>query len=115
MNQQDALSTEVGEMIKRLIKETAFGSILLVVQDSRVVQVERNEKFQFPAPRKNANSLSQGSQAAAQKSLSGLSAALKGLQFGQVAVKIQESRIVQIDRTEKRRMQDLTGISGDGI
>ena len=115
MNQKDALSTEVGATIERLIKETAFGSLLLVVQDSRVVQVERNEKFQFPAPRKNAAGLSQGMPATAQKALSGLSAALKGLQFGQVAVKIQESRIVQIDRTEKRRMPDLIGISGDGI
>jgi hypothetical protein len=115
MNQQNVLSAEVGATIERLIKETAFGSLLLVVQDSRVVQVERNEKFQFPAPRNHAAKLSHELQATAQKSLSGLSAALKGLQFGQVAVKIQESRIVQIDRTEKRRMTDLMGISGDGI
>jgi len=115
MNQQNLFSAEVGAVVERLIKETVFGSLLLVVQDSRVVQVERNEKFQFPAPRKNATGLSQGMSANAQKSLSGLSAALKGLQFGQVAVKIQESRIVQIDRTEKKRMPDLMGISGDGI
>jgi len=47
--------------------------------------------------------------------LPGIRAALAGLQFGQVVVKIQEGRILQIDRTEKRRVPDLTGISGDGI
>jgi hypothetical protein len=115
MNRQNTLSAEIGTTIERLIKETTFGSLLLVVQDSRVVQVERNEKFQFPAPRKSSANLLHRVPPSGQEALSELSAALKGLQFGQIVVKIQEGRAVQIDRTEKRRFPDLTGISGDGI
>ena len=45
----------------------------------------------------------------------GLAGALAGLQFGQVVIKFQAGRAIQIDRTEKRRWSDLMGIGGDGI
>jgi hypothetical protein len=107
------ITAEVDLTVERLIKETGFGSLILVVQDSRVVHLERNEKFQFPLQRKSATPKSHP--VAAQAPLPGIHAALAGLQFGQVVVKIQEGRILQIDRTEKRRIPDLTGVSGDGI
>ena len=115
MNHKDGNAAEVDVTVERLIKETVFGSLVLVVQDSRVVQVERNEKFQFPLKRQGATEKARGLQTASRAYMAGIHAALSGLQFGQVAVKIQEGRIMQIDRTEKRRVPDLTGISGDGI
>ena len=115
MSHQDALTAEAEITIERLVKETASGSLLLIVQDSRVVQVERNEKFRFPAPRKTAAELPLGLSVSEHQTLPGIIGALSGLEFGQVVVKIQEGRVIQIDRTEKLRLPKLDGMYGDGI
>jgi hypothetical protein len=41
--------------------------------------------------------------------------ALKGLRYGSVILTIHDSRIVQIERIEKSRFDDLYLESGDGI
>ena len=115
MQDPHPLANEVGLTVTRLIEDTVFGSLVFIVQDSRIVQLERNEKYQFPAPRKSPAADPNRAAANSKGKLSALAAALKGLQFGQVVVKLQDGRIVQIDRTEKRRVPDLTGVSGDGI
>lgn len=35
------------DIIKRLAKEIKFGSISIVIQDGKVVQIERNEKYRI--------------------------------------------------------------------
>lgn len=114
MKKDHPLTDEINTTVSRLIRETAFGSLVFVVQDSRVVQLERNEKFQFPAGGARAQP-PRGSNPAIAPLPPGLVAALADLQFGQVVVKIQAGRAVQIDRTEKRRWSDLMGVGGDGI
>lgn len=108
------LAPEVRETVSRLMREIQFGTLTLTVQDGRIVQLERNETFQFPALAPKAQPSWQASKPAAE-SLTGLAGALAGLQFGQVVVKFQAGRAIQIDRTEKRRWSDLMGIGGDGI
>lgn len=115
MQEQHPLTNEVRSTVTRLIEETSFGSLVVVVQDSRIVQLERNEKYQFPAPRQSLSAPKNKPSTSTADTLTGLAISLKGLQFGQVVAKIQAGRIVQLDRTEKRRIPDLTGISGDGI
>ena len=115
MKKDHPLTAEINTTVTRLIRETVFGSLVFVVQDSRIVQLERNEKFQFPAGGARAQPPLQGSKPAATEPLPGLMAALADLQFGQVVVKIQAGRAIQIDRTEKRRWSDLMGVGGDGI
>ena len=115
MKKDHPLTAEINTIVTRLIRETVFGSLVFVVQDSRIVQLERNEKFQFPAGGARAQPPLWGSKSAAPEPLPGLVAALADLQFGQVVVKIQAGRAVQIDRTEKRRWSDLMGVGGDGI
>lgn len=41
---------------------------------------------------------------AAENPLEHIAAALKGLRFGQVTVTVQDGVVVQIDRTERRRL-----------
>ncbi|MDR7868874.1 MAG: YezD family protein [Sporomusaceae bacterium] len=41
--------------------------------------------------------------------------ALGGLQYGQLVIMIKDGKVVQIDRTEKRRLPSLQGINGEGI
>ena len=108
------LTPEVRETVSRLMREIQFGSLTFTVQDGRIVQLERNETFQFAAVPPNVQPARQVPKPAAE-SLPGLAGALAGLRFGQVVVKFQAGRAIQIDRTEKRRWSDLMGIGGDGI
>jgi hypothetical protein len=41
--------------------------------------------------------------------------ALGGLQYGQLVILIKDGKVVQIDRTEKKRLPSLQGIYGEGI
>ena len=115
MKDSNPLTAEMSAVASRLIRETALGSLIFVVQDSRVVQIERNEKFQFPAKEKTSSARLHSVKSTVSDPLPGIQASLDDLQFGQVVVKIQEGRVVQMDRTEKRRLPDLMGLSGDGI
>lgn len=52
---EDALQ-EAMEEILRSIKNVRFGSIEIIIHDSRVVQIERKEKMRFaPPPRLRAH------------------------------------------------------------
>ena len=44
-----------------------------------------------------------------------INAALKGIRFGSVVLTIHDSKIVQIERNEKTRFDDLYLENGDGI
>jgi len=41
------LSPEVLERISQAIKGVRFGSVEVVIQDGKVIQIERKEKFRF--------------------------------------------------------------------
>ncbi|HEY2526116.1 MAG TPA: YezD family protein [Candidatus Binataceae bacterium] len=41
--------TRVLEEVERAIRSVAYGSVEVVIQNSRVVQIERKEKFRFDA------------------------------------------------------------------
>ena len=41
------LSEEIIEQLQELIKTVKFGSISLIIQDGKVVQIDKNEKIRF--------------------------------------------------------------------
>ncbi|MBR1589714.1 MAG: YezD family protein [Acidaminococcaceae bacterium] len=41
------LSEEMIEQLQELIKTVKFGSISLIIQDGKVVQIDKNEKIRF--------------------------------------------------------------------
>ncbi len=51
----------------------------------------------------------------ADKVVARISNALRGLRYGSVILTIHDSRIVQIERIEKSRFEDLYLENGDGI
>lgn len=104
----------VHEVIEQAIQNVYFGSLTLIVQDSRVIQIERTEKILLTAKG--------GNPAGAKKTPEGLKlirakilAEITGLQYGQVLIKIQDGKIVQTEKTEKRRFPEVEGLYGDGI
>lgn len=38
---------EVSKVIEEMLKDISYGSITLVVQDGKVIQLEKNEKVRF--------------------------------------------------------------------
>ena len=50
-----------------------------------------------------------------EKALARISAALRGIRFGSVTITIHDARIVQIERIEKSRFDDLAVEHGGGI
>lgn len=115
MEREYPLTSEVRETVSRLMREIQYGSLTLTIQDGRIVQLERNEKYRFPAAGKAAVRLTSTPTTKDADWLSRLTEALADLRFGQVVVIVQGCRIVQLDRTEKRRWPDLIGVGGDGI
>jgi hypothetical protein len=115
MTNNNSLTAEISATVTQLIRETSFGSLVFIVQDSRIVQLERNEKYRFSALAKSSPVRLKAVKPIAADPLPRIQASLADLQFGQVVVKIQEGRVVQIDRTEKKRIPDLVGLGGDGI
>lgn len=43
----EAITPEVLDLIEKAIKTTFHGSVTLIVQDSRVIQIEKNEKIRL--------------------------------------------------------------------
>lgn len=115
MTKINPLTAEISATVTHLIKETAFGSLVFIVQDSRIVQLERNEKYQFSTLARGSPIRLQAVKPIVTDPLPRIQASLADLQFGQVVVKIQEGRVVQIDRTENKRIPDQVGLGGDGI
>jgi len=87
------------------------GSVALVFQDGKIVHIERNEVFR---PHKGADTAIRTA-AEALRLAEQLVRAAANLQYGQMNVKITDGRVVQVEKTEKRRVNDQIGLYGDGI
>nr|WP_092070406.1 YezD family protein [Dendrosporobacter quercicolus]NSL48235.1 YezD family protein [Dendrosporobacter quercicolus DSM 1736] len=104
----------VHDVIEQAIIDVHFGSLTLIVQDARVVQIERTEKILLTA--KGGNSTGSKKSAEGLKIVrSKILSEIAGLQYGQVLIKIQDGKIVQLEKTEKRRFPEVEGLYGDGI
>lgn len=108
----------VWEKIYTSIRNITYGSITIIVQDGRVIQIEINEKIRFPFTDGNGNS-NGASPKSGQKTATHIETEIKqslvGLQYGQLIILIKDGKVTQIDRTEKKRLPHLEGINGEGI
>ena len=43
----DCHNAEIYQKLTRYIKEIRYGSIVVVIQDGKIVQIEKNEKVRF--------------------------------------------------------------------
>jgi hypothetical protein len=98
-------------LIEQAIREISFGSVTLVLQDSRVIQMEKLEKIRFgEKPSKGANKPTPAGSFRTR-----ILQSVSGMEFGKVAIQIQAGQIMHVERTEKYRVGKLTGLNGDGI
>lgn len=86
------IPAEVSDIIEKASEGIGFGSVTLVVQDSRAIQIEKVEKIRLTTTEQ-----------------------VRGLKYGQVVIVIKNGKVVQIERTEKQRFTGVEGKYGDGI
>jgi len=49
---QDTATVEIVREIVRAVQNVRYGSVEVIIQNSKVVQIERKEKFRFDKPAK---------------------------------------------------------------
>ena len=116
-NKNNSVTSESMDQIISILSSTFHGNVTLIYQDSRLMQIERNEKIR-PITLAGKGKV----EATAVKEKRDFSIlrmrileAVEKLEYGQVVIGIKEGRVIQIDRTEKQRFSDFVGIYGDGI
>lgn len=114
VNAKKNLLPQVIELLRHSLHTIQYGYLILTVQDGCVIKMERTEKFIFST--KNKSGYIIHTIPVEQHSLQPkILAQLKGLMYGQLIIRIEGGRVEQIERTEKRRINEYEGIYGDGI
>lgn len=100
-------------LIEQAVLTISFGSITLVLQDSKIIQMEKLEKIRIDgsAAKPVVSKPAAGGPALKTRLLQSVS----GMEYGKVVIQIQAGQITQVERTEKYRVSKLTGLYGDGI
>lgn len=104
------ISEQILAYIEQAVRDIRFGSITLIVQDFRLIQMEKLEKTRLTELPKPENKTEPGNGIRTR-----IIQSVSGLEYGKVVIQIQSGRITQVERTEKYRVGKLTGLNGDGI
>ncbi len=108
------LAPQVTELIRHSLHTVKYGHIILTVQDGCVIKMERTEKFIFTSKNKSGYVV-QNIPPEQHSFQSKIIAQLQGLMYGQLIIRIEDGKVEQIEKTEKRRINEYEGIYGDGI
>lgn len=110
------ISDNIYTRIAQAFTDVQFGTISLIVQDGKVIQLEKHEKIRLtPEPactRHSVNNSKAGELPALRRVIT---EAVNGLKYGQVVFVIKTGKVVQVERTDKSRVMSLEGAFGDGI
>lgn len=112
--QRKAIPFQVLEIVKHFLHTAQYGYIILTMQDNCVVKVEKTEKFIISAKTKVSGN-SYAKQTVEHPFLAKVIAELTEIQYGQLIVRLENGKVEQIERTEKKRVQEVDGRYGDGI
>lgn len=111
-----AISDETFELVEKFISSTIFGSVQLIMQDGRLVQLERQDKIRVANIQKAMIATEQQPMNSLRSQVRDkILKSLQGISYGSVSLLIQQGKIIQIDRTQKQRVANLQGLDGDGI
>jgi len=114
-NPNSAISKHLMDQIVDVLKTTFHGNVTLITQNFRLVQIERNEKIRpcdmvTRDQKLNVEKKSDYTQIGKK-----IQKEFGDLEYGQIVIVIKEGKIIQIERTEKHRFQEFTGLDGEGI
>ena len=118
MNQIKPLPSQVVEIIESFLHNVQYGQLILVIQDGIVVKIEKIEKIEKfiistkmreRRYEKRENSLTK------HPLQNKILTELQNIRYGQLVIRLDKGQIEQIEKTEKRRINELEGLYGDGI
>jgi len=115
MQEKFAISQELMGKIVEILHSMVYGNITLIAQNFRLVQIERNEKIRPEDIAEYGNTLKTTARTDYMILCRKIQQQFEGLEYGQVVVVVKAGKIIQVERTEKYRFQNFTGLDGEGI
>ncbi|WP_182186535.1 YezD family protein [Pectinatus frisingensis] len=103
------------KLIVTLLKAVFHGEITLIVQNSCLIQVERNEKIRLSDLKKFQTYTQKSAIINYDPVCQKIQQEFYNLEYGNIVIIIKAGRVVQVERTEKYRFQGFTGMDGEGI
>ncbi|WP_196600253.1 YezD family protein [Pectinatus frisingensis] len=103
------------KLIVTLLKAVFHGEITLIVQNSCLIQVERNEKIRLSDIKKFQTYTQKSAIINYDPVCQKIQQEFYNLEYGNIVIIIKAGRVVQVERTEKYRFQGFTGMDGEGI
>ena len=111
------IAKSIWQIIETEIQGTGHGTVTLIVQDGRLIQIDKTEKIRLVSD--SLGKSKQDVSVAEKHQLSSLrfriGKALSELQYGQIVIVIKNHQITQIERLEKYRVGAMEGLFGEGI
>jgi hypothetical protein len=113
--QKHSISPQIIELLVFSLNTVQYGFLVLTVQDGCVIRMEKTEKFIFSSKNKLTSYIkrdtSQGKHPLQKKILD----ELQEVQYGQLIIRLEDGKVEQIEKTIRRRINEVEGINGDGI
>jgi hypothetical protein len=100
------------EKIEYALKDVEFGTVTVIYQDGKAIQLEKQQKIRLDQGRNMVQQTQQMDNADLRKRFQLVA---RGLKFGKIALEIRNGSIIQIERTDKIRFIAVEGSYGDGI
>jgi hypothetical protein len=115
MKEKRSFSANALAAIDQSIENINFGELVLIVQDGHIVQIERTERIIISNSPKKQSTDSKKSIDEINLVRDKILRELSYLKYGQLVIKIKDGKVVQFEKTEKRRFPEVEGVYGDGI
>lgn len=115
MNQIKPLPSQVVEIIESFLHNVQYGQLILVIQDGIVVKIEKIEKFIISTKVRETRYEKRDNSLTKHPLQSKILTELQNIRYGQLVIRLDKGQIEQIEKTEKRRINELEGLYGDGI
>lgn len=106
---------QVLEIINHFLFTAENGSLILTIQDGFIVKIEKAEKYIISSKSRECGYVKYGKPTGALPLLGRIIDELKKIQYGQLVIRFVNGKVEQIELTEKKRVVETQGISGDGI
>jgi hypothetical protein len=105
------LPSQVFDIIEHFLLNVQYGHLILMIQDGFVVKIDKIEKFII-----SARSREEGISATKKHPMQiKILSDLQSIRYGQLVIHLNNGKVGQIEKTEKRRIDELEGLYGDGI
>jgi len=115
MGQIKPLPSQVFEIIECFLHTVQYGQLILVIQDGIVVKIEKIEKFVISTKSREARGGKYDQSSTKHPLQTKILSELQSIKYGQLVIRLDNGHVEQIEKTEKRRIDELEGLYGDGI